>query len=213
MPLTFRKKDHQYLWTERGQEPRPVPSVTQILRRTIGMDWVTPEALQNGTRIHDEIAAALTSDGKYTASFQPHTARALRFIEETEAQVLAVEKMIHHPTLWYAGMLDVVLRIGVRIVLPDWKCNSCPKTVGLQLAAYKEAVNVEGLFYRGRKAERIDSVAVVILHADKYEFIQAGDARWPSDHKTDFQNFQKCLEAYNEHRAPAACAELHSAVE
>lgn len=187
MSLIFEESTHRYIWHGKGGA-REVPSVTQILQRAGVTDhsFVPKSALQRGTDIHQEIKVGIGCDWEFDPS--PHGAQAFSFLLTTKAKVIAHERCLIHKTLWYCGRFDCIAKINGVVYLLDWKVNSHYQGIGPQLAAYREAYNL------GRKRNRIEKVAVVVLHEYSYEFIGTESPKWLSDPKTDWQTFKNALE-------------------
>lgn len=150
-----------------------VPSVTQIIKRAglSDMSFVPLEALDRGTRVHAEIAEWLTCDWLHG---QPtgHLAQVIRFLSDTNADVLHVERIVYHRGLKYAGRIDLIVRIGGRIWILDFKLNSTYAGVGPQLAAYRAAFN------HGRRRGLVEKIGAVVLTETSYRLHDFGSGEY-----------------------------------
>ena len=143
--LTFDEASHTYrvggkVW----------PSVTQVLEPLQfldGVPWAVLEAARKfGTHVHQ--AVHLWNVGNLDEeSLDPHLAPYLagwkKFLADTGAEVVVSERRILNRRLRYAGTLDSVIRWRQRFHMLDVKSGAMPKTVGLQTAAYREALRSE----------------------------------------------------------------------
>ena len=117
---------------------RRIPSVTEILKEVIGLQWQAGEwHMDKGKVVHQ--CAALIARG---VSFKNNDQRISgqveacnKFFSDHKPEVISVEAQSYHPTYLYAGTSDLVCRMMGHIVVVDWKAT-IPDTVELQLAAY-----------------------------------------------------------------------------
>ncbi len=188
MPLIYDDASHSYAWKSR-KSVTPIPSVTQILARAGISDhtFVPQEALQRGTNVHKEIEILIRYDLKdksvrFSESLRLKQAR--KFLYESKTRIVTQEEIVFNRDLWYVGRLDCIAVIDGVTWLLDWKCNTLPKSVGPQLAAYKEAWNAT------HKRIKIQKVGAVVLKEDSYQLIDSESSLWPTDHRTDWQRFK-----------------------
>ena len=181
--LEFDEESHRYRFGA-----RVVPSVTQVLERAglVDAQFVTRDALARGSAVHAEIARLIV-DG--TGEPSAYAVQAMRFCEDLDVRIIATEEMVFHPLAWYAGRIDLVCKINGRVWLIDWKLNTIYKTVGPQLAAYKEAWNL------GRKKNRIEKVGAVRLTERAYQFVDSQSSLWQTDVRADLDVFLKATRA------------------
>lgn len=84
----------------------------------------------------------------------------LRFIRETGAAVISVQRQVYHPTYRFAGTLDLEIDIPHRgLAICDWKLNEACVGTHLQLAAYDLAASAEPEYKPHRRI-------AVALHPD-----------------------------------------------
>jgi hypothetical protein len=141
--LTFQADTHTY-----RLGGRVVPSVTQILDPLQELDGVPRHVLaaaaEFGTHVHQ--ACDLWNRGQLDEdALDPHLLPYLdgwkRFLRESGFEVMESELRMVHRAAGYAGTCDVVLRNPrTRSVhVGDIKSSATvPRTVGLQIAAYRE---------------------------------------------------------------------------
>ena len=141
--LLFQEKTHTY--TLNGRE---LPSVTQILDEAGFIDptWFTEESTQRGTDVH--LLTRFHDDGRFEKSGdleESLVSSELRgyfeawkeFRRVSRCKVLAIELMVWHDTLWYAGMLDRLLAFdGHACALIDIKTGGHAPWHALQTAGY-----------------------------------------------------------------------------
>jgi hypothetical protein len=164
--FTFDEATHTY--TLDGVK---LPSVTTIIR-PIGPDFsaIPPDVLEQkrafGVAVHT--ACELDDLGELDdEATDPRVMRCVaawrRFKVETEAEVLATEQRLYHPTLRFAGTLDGLLRIaarkghGTELWLIDRKTSDEPHaSYGVQLCGYRMLLDAqpdgrlpESLVHRG----------------------------------------------------------------
>lgn len=145
--LTFEPDSHTY-----HADGKRVPSVTQVLSFLDDFEHVPPATLeaarQFGTHVH-EAAALLVRDELDMDSLDPALHAPMRglskFLTQSSAVVLDSEKRVYHPTLKYAGTLDVTLHWRGGLALADFKTGATvPKSVGPQTSAYAAALEASG---------------------------------------------------------------------
>jgi hypothetical protein len=175
--LTFDATSHTY-----RIGGRLLPSVTTILKRLQDFSGipaaVLEQARERGERLHKAVNLFNRNDLDWD-SLDPEirslTEAWAQYLSDTGAVVIASEQPVWHPKFKYAGTPDVVLELGGRIIVPDLKATwAVPRTVGLQTAAYAEAL-WELAGGRGRKPER----SCIHLKDGKYNVVPRNDpADW-----------------------------------
>lgn len=170
--------DHKYVHAS-GRE---VMSVSAILRAadirpapfTSGRHrYVIERALQRGRDVH-RLTRAIDEAGDEQDAlddrFDPadvteesvnYVAAYNRFLKLSGYQPIAWEKVLYHPVYDYAGRTDMVGWLGNLRVLGDRKTDKqLHRAVWLQLAAYREAWNVQ------YPHEPIDQTGALVLKSD-----------------------------------------------
>lgn len=144
--LTFRESDHTY-W----HGDILVPGVTTILKPLTDLDGIPPHILRRaadrGTAVHygcelyDEDNLDWDS---LDAELVPYIEAWAEFRAITGFKPERIEEMVFHPGLFYAGKLDRTGVIeGERAVVDIKTSKTMYPTVGMQLAAYAEALHAE----------------------------------------------------------------------
>lgn len=175
--LEFDPEGHVY-----RHEGRIVPSVTGIIAGLYDFRHVDPDTLsaaaEFGTAVH-RLCELYDIDNldmrSVSPALLPYLASWQRFLTETKAEVLEVEKRYHHKLLGYAGTLDRLLLINGRKVLVDIKTVSrLSPAVGVQLAGYEQLLSENTLHGPVRRA------AVQLKDDGSYLYMQYLDpADWP----------------------------------
>ncbi len=138
-PLTFEPEAHVYRW--RGAV---VPSVTQILK-DLGLSPNYPEDrgwLQFGRDIHRCCDLVLRDRLESCGPVYLPYVEAFRDVVKTyQIEPINTEMQVYHPSLGYAGTLDLHCRIfGRDEALLDYKTGIPPECVGLQTSGYDLAL-------------------------------------------------------------------------
>lgn len=177
MELDFEPDSHVY--TFGGVV---VPSVTGIISSLYDfrhVDTATLTAAADfGTAVHRacELHDLQNLDTEsLSPPLLPYLSAWERFLAETNAAILEVEKRYHHAMMGYAGTLDRLLTINRRIVLVDIKTVSrLTPAVGVQLAAYQH------LLSSNTQHRAVDRAAVQLKADGSYRFQQFTDPMdWP----------------------------------
>lgn len=146
--LTFDESSHTYRW-----DGVLVPNVTRVLSPLTSYDMVKPDVLetarQKGVAVHRMVELWAKDDLDESALpewMRPVLVQWLRFFNDTGICIIASEKKVYHPIYKYAGTFD--LRVTMRNVdghgLIDLKRSFLAgDAIGLQLAGYQEAENVD----------------------------------------------------------------------
>jgi hypothetical protein len=134
------KRREYWLLPEDGKRRLRIPSVTTILRETLPKPGLVPwaaglgpdyarardEAAERGTVTHQFIAHYLQTGDLLTdppEKHAPYLAAAARFLFEHDPKPLAVEQLVCHPEMRYAGRLDLIAEIDGQPTLLDFKTN------------------------------------------------------------------------------------------
>jgi hypothetical protein len=149
MELEFEPEAHVY-----KVDGRVLPSVTGIISSLQDFRYVAPDVLhaaaEFGTAVH-KLCELHDQDNLDMRSVSPALLPYLdawkRFLSETGAVVLEVEKQYHHKMMGYAGTLDRVLLIKKKKVVTDIKSVSrLSPAVGVQLAAYQNLLSANSAY-------------------------------------------------------------------
>lgn len=149
--LTFDEPRHEYRW-----DGIPVPNVTRIIAPlTEAIYQRIPHeklerARQEGKHVHKMVELYFTKDLKGVPSWmEGHHRALLKFEEETGFECLDTERKVYHPTLRYAGTLDLRGRMkhlkgSKHIAILDVKRSFyAGPAIGLQTSGYEGAANTE----------------------------------------------------------------------
>lgn len=173
-----------------------IPGVTTMISdaKLVDLDQIPPAVLEHkrnignavhyATELHD---LGVLDPASVHESIKPYFNAYLKFLAETDVQILEVENVVYHDTYQYAGKNDrVILLNGYRGVLDIKTTSILSAAVGVQTAAYKEALNC------GRAdADKVVTRFALQLRPDStYRLEQF------SDH-SDFSTFLACLQVYN----------------
>jgi len=157
---TPRKREY-WLLPEDATRRQRMPSVTTILRKT----WPKPELLkwyarhgaetetlleqaaERGKAVHAFVEHYMTTGGllalaEFPTDHHPYLQGMAKFLWEYDPQPLAVERLICHPELHYAGRLDLIAELAGKPVLLDFKTNPGGRVYSeahVQAAAYRMA--------------------------------------------------------------------------
>ena len=173
--LTFDQDKHEYRFGG-----VVVPSVTQVLRPMINLDFVDADLLRRasafGTAVH--MACELYDTGRLDEDaldpeLVPYLNGWCKFCREHACVWDLIEERVYHPTLRYAGTLDRRGNVDGHPSMVDIKSGtSLYASVGPQLAAYTHASTPVPTAYR-RYAVR--------LYPDGYELKQyTSPLDWPA---------------------------------
>lgn len=142
--LTFDEATHTY-WIGAAK----VPSVTQILKPLVDLSsipsGVLAHASARGTAVH--YACELFDQDNLDwdsldVELVPYVEAWVEFRMATGFMPIRNEERVFHPGLFYAGTLDRTGLINGELSVVDIKTSSgLYPTVGMQLAAYAEALN------------------------------------------------------------------------
>ena len=155
---------------------RKVPGVTSVIDAILGGEFAFVDAekleiaRQRGTAVHKltELDDAGTLDD---ASIDPaligYLAAWQKFRADCIQEMIAIETRVACPAGTYAGTLDRValLKSHQRPHVIDIKTGSIPKSVGVQLAAYRRACPREL-----RPSCGLDTAAVLLMPNGDYKF-------------------------------------------
>lgn len=157
--LTFDEASHRYAY-----EGVPVPGVTSLLSPLVDFSRVDPQVLAAkadlGRRVH--AACQFWSEGDLDPDsvqddVQPYLCGWQKFVEQTDARIVACEVRVYDPLYRYAGTLDVIADIAAERFLLDIKTSIArPLAVGAQTAAYMRALRDPSVTRRGAVRLRPD---------------------------------------------------------
>jgi hypothetical protein len=179
--LAFDEASHTYRYL--GVE---VPSVTQVLKPLMNLDFVDPDVLHAaaafGVAVHkacelDDLKQLDEED--LDAALVPYLVAWRKFCRDYDVEWHGIEERVYHPQLRYAGTLDRrgLVRVDPRKsyrspAIVDIKSGTVLyPSVGPQLAAYHRAI-AEGSVTTKRLAVQLkpDATYVAKWHDDPSDF-------------------------------------------
>lgn len=141
MPLIeFNPDTHVYT-----VDSRTVPSVTQVI--ATDTRFCDEFSRQRGTGVHAAIHFFEEDDldeSSLDPAIRPYFEAYRKFKNESGFVTLASEQIVYSATFDYCGTLDLYGLLNGRRVIIDCKSGVVPKTVDMQLAAYKFAMKEMG---------------------------------------------------------------------
>lgn len=206
-------KSRAYWFTpDGGQRRQRMPSVTTILNGTQStppqlLDWYARNGASaielrdngqaRGKAAHSYVEAYLTGAdlpllADYPEDWRGYMQGAAAFLFEYDPQPVAVERLVVHPEMRYAGRLDLLARVRDRLTLLDFKTNPkgtvYPKA-HVQATAYAIADERCG-------GEPIEAVMLVGIAADgTFNVVPGvdGSKLWATslDHYRELQRFER----------------------
>ena len=152
--LTFEEDRHIYKLNE-----VQIPSVTTIMRplsnelyRNIDED-VLNKAADRGTAVHNAIEnyykfGIADIEPKYEGYFRAF----MSWYQSVNPEVIASECRLYHKFLLYAGTADMLVVIGGKVILVDFKTSASVNKMltGVQLEAYSKACESLGIHIDGK---------------------------------------------------------------
>ncbi|MET0996903.1 MAG: hypothetical protein ABWY20_23825 [Mycobacterium sp.] len=143
--LEYEEQPYRRYWLtpEGGKRRRRLPSVTTILRES----WAKPELVAWAARTGDQIdtvreaafargkavhrfietymaTGELLPTGEFEPTYRPFIEGAAAFLFEYDPQPEAVEQLVCHPELGYAGRFDLRARVHGHSAILDFKTGS-----------------------------------------------------------------------------------------
>lgn len=182
--VTYRDEDHSY-WKGSVR----LPSVTTILRvlDDYADKGIDPDVLRNaaerGTKVHAECEfydEGYLDEAALEPSVSPYVRAWIRFRKETGFKPIEIERLVHHPSLLYAGRLD---RVGV---FPNSSQPGMPWVIDIKTSAL--VMPVAGVQMAGYAAclDTPHRRAVAHLRPDDYKLVEFSD-------RDDWKTFQAAL--------------------
>lgn len=175
---------------------RKIPGVTRALEQIDELDGIPRDVLEAAGRFgrHVHLACHLFNQGvldeeALDAPLVPYLKGYKTFLKDTGAVVLESERKVYHPTLKYAGTLDLTAIWGKSplAALVDIKSSVLiPRSVGPQTAGYREAYLSENPKHRLSKTR----YCLHLRPDGNYRLRAYSDAR-------DLNIFISCLNLYN----------------
>jgi hypothetical protein len=136
MNLSFNEENHTYTI-----DGKIVPSVTQIIKETVGGGWSASEwYLTRGKAIH--LCATFIAQGKefkYDERLAGYVKALRKFFYELEPFVIGSEMAVGSQLYQFAGTLDLVCKIGGRKYIADYKHSIDKIRIPLQVGGYSQA--------------------------------------------------------------------------
>jgi hypothetical protein len=174
MKVEFIEDKHGY-----KIDGRSVPSVTQIIKETVGSGWLADEwYLTRGRAIHacaDYIAQDL--DFSFDERLSGYVAAIKKFFSEvkpTATSVGRISEVVVASNLYsFAGTIDLICKIGSENVVVDYKHSIDLDRVPLQLGGYSVAA-LESLGIEVKKG-----IGVQIREDGTYSMTKPIDLRRP----------------------------------
>ena len=133
---------------------RKVPGVTRVLMQIDELDGIPRDVLEAAARFgrHVHRACDLFNKGvldeeALSAPLVPYLKGYKQFLFDTGARVLASERMVYHRRIGYAGTVDLIAlwaSMAFPAVVDIKSAAVVPRSVGPQLAMYREAYMSEG---------------------------------------------------------------------
>jgi hypothetical protein len=137
MNIDFSEADHTY-----KLNAQTVPSVTQVIKETVGTCWQTSEwYLTRGKAIH--ACAAFIAEGKqfkFDERLSGYISAIKKFFHECEPVEAGSEIIVGSLLYLFAGTLDLKCKIGGRKYLIDYKHSLDKVRIPLQLGGYSQAL-------------------------------------------------------------------------
>lgn len=139
--LTFDPATHTY-----AIDGRTLPSVTQVLKAEGLIDtsgpWYTDWHSGRGNAIHAALEFDDQGDLDYASldpEIKPYVDAWRDFKAKVGVKCIHIERRLHCPHRWYAGMIDRVLNIRSEIpgIILDIKTGGPERWHAIQTAAYK----------------------------------------------------------------------------
>ena len=178
-PIEFDEANHLYF-----VDGKPMPSVSSILSPLVDFSRVPPETLeyarQRGTAVHKatELHDLGTLDEESVdEAVRPYLEAWKRFRKETGFVPRLIESRVHHADYGYCGTIDrqgyMTKLAGSPEAVIDIKTPvQLGPVVGIQLAAYQEALRSEGIQADLRFAVQLrsDGQYRLTAYTDKADF-------------------------------------------
>lgn len=127
---------------EGGKRRQRMPSVTSILRQTWPkpalLEWyakhgahaetLLEQAAARGKAVHKFVEVYMATGelmdmADFAEDYRPYLRGVAAFLWDYDPQPLAVEQLIVHPEMRYAGRLDLIAGIRDKVTLLDFKSN------------------------------------------------------------------------------------------
>jgi hypothetical protein len=200
----FDQREHRF-WLNAVE----MPGVTRILQSVGIVDYSHlphgpgPESrgsyLARGQAVHAALAQIIT--GRFDYQYYERMPHWAGFIKSGEAwlqlarpEVLAVEQPVYNTDLWYAGVLDLILRFQGRLCVPDWKNNKAQRAARIQTKLYELAIPSLGQLVRYRYADQPHARLAIELSPTG----KAGRAVWYDSHDlADLQIAEAAVAIYH----------------
>lgn len=166
--LVFNEDKHQY-----SVNGLVLPSVTNIMKplttelyRSID-EAVLEKAAKRGSSVHYATELFdLYGAEEIELENRGYLEAYKKFKKDYQVEVIEVEKQLFHPTLYFAGTLDRIVKINGKRVLLDIKTTEKihKELVSIQVSAYQEMASKNGI--------EVDELAVLKLNKNgTYEFV------------------------------------------
>lgn len=180
--LTFDEESHTYRY-----QGVVVPGVTSVLKPLMNFDFVDPDVLQAAAQFGRAVHKATELDDlnqldedSLDDALAPYLAAWRQFSRDYRVIWSAVEQVVYHPQLRYAGTLD---RHGLVLDKPTAMGRHVPAivdiksgtqlypSVGPQLAAYHRALNESSVTTKRLAVQlKPDATYVAKWHDDPMDF-------------------------------------------
>jgi len=192
MNLTFAETPRQY-----AIDGKPVPSVTEILRSTLGAPWAASQwHLDRGTAAH--ACYNLLAQGADLKTYDidpvcdPYVQGWRSWFRDILPDIIASEIRVGHPAMGYAGTADILFEMDGKLTIGDFKNSHSWQTV-YQLAGYAIAWEV----MKGNDEEINQAVEIVIDGSGGYKMgkiIKGHEWRLARTEWTSVRNVARIIE-------------------
>lgn len=133
MKIEFNEHDHTY-----KIDGRPAPSVTQIISEILDHGWQAAQwYLDRGKAIH-KCAEFICHGKEFTADqrLAGYVAAIRKFFADTKAKIIHSELRVSSVKYNFAGILDLICKIGAKNIIIDWKHCLDKTRLPLQVGGY-----------------------------------------------------------------------------
>lgn len=198
--LTFDPKAHVYYW-----HGKPVPNVTRIIGHLTDYSHIPEKRLvelqEEGRQVHSMVEMACAGTLEFVPDWLvPHYTAWERFVAETGFEPILSEYQLYHPTMGYAGTLDLLgefkkLKGAAGVALIDVKRSLfAGPAIGLQLAGYAQSVYQDRALPRPRRRYALRLTSEGKYHLD--DGVKVNGHRLAFDDPENDSAFLACLQQF-----------------
>jgi len=185
--LTFTPENHQY-----RVDGVIVPSVTQVLSILNDYSQVDEKTLlasmDFGKKVHRAIELLNNDDldeESLDDAIKPYLEHWEKFCTDFKMTEPTSEHRMYHPTLNYAGTIDIYCFLDGVLSIIDIKTGAVSKSAAPQVAAYKA-------MYEAFIGHKVEQTFILQLNEDRYNVINT-----TKSNRHDMNIFLSCLNIYN----------------